>query len=315
MRRARRAVTILLITVVSLQLSLDGGVAALFHHDVAVTEVMPSRTVAGRGSTMPVNVTLENQGNFTETFNVTLTASKPQPITARFELFGSAAEGWGFTPGTITSPGPPLMLNLGDFVNLTLTSADDMRHSFFVDYSGNGIPCCGEPVSPDFGGTAPSAVNFQFTADTAGTVRYYCQYETAVMNGSFVVNPPSVNTTLIGREELTLESGVATTLLFSLNTSGFSYGAYTLKAEADAVLDESDSEDNSASQGGVYVTTLGDLNGDLTVDIFDAVIIALAFGATPASSSWNPNANVIGDFVIDIFDMVVVALRFGETVE
>lgn len=264
---------------------------------------------------MPVNVTLENQGNFTETFNVTLTASKPHPMTVSFELFGSAAEGWGFTPGTIMSPGPPLVVNLGDVVNLTLNSVDDIRHNFFVDYSGNGIPCCGEPISPDFGGTAPSVVNFGFIADTAGATRYYCQYETTVMNGSFVVNPPSVNTTLVGREELTLESGVTTTLLFSWNTSGFSYGAYTLKAKADAVQGESDSEDNSASQGGIQVTNLGDLNGDFMVDIFDAVIIALAFGATPTSSNWNPNANVTGDSVIDIFDMVVVALHFGDTGE
>ena len=283
----------------------------LLYHDVAVTEVNPLKTVAWQGSPIQVNVTLENQGNFTEAFNVTLTASRPEPRVVSFELFGSALGGWGFTPGSIMTPGPALMVNLGDLVNLTLTSADDVQHNFFVDYSGNGIPCCGEPVSPDFGGTAPTTVSFQFIADNAGTCSYYCQYETLVMCGSFIVNPRFVNTTLVGKGRLTLASGESTTTLFSWNTSGFGYGDYTLTAET-IVPEDLDSEDNSASEGGIYVTILGDLTGDFAVDIFDAVLVALAFGASPTSPNWNPNADATGDSIVDIFDMVIVALHFGD---
>jgi len=40
-------------------------------HDVAVTNVAPSKTVVGQNCSMSVNVTVENQGDFTETFDVT----------------------------------------------------------------------------------------------------------------------------------------------------------------------------------------------------------------------------------------------------
>ena len=41
-------------------------------HDVAVTNVTPSKTVVGQGYSTSINVTVENQGDFTETFNVTV---------------------------------------------------------------------------------------------------------------------------------------------------------------------------------------------------------------------------------------------------
>jgi len=44
-------------------------------HDVAVMDIMPSKTVVGQGYNMSINVTVENQGNFTETFNVSLYAN------------------------------------------------------------------------------------------------------------------------------------------------------------------------------------------------------------------------------------------------
>jgi len=58
---------------------------------------------------------------------------------------------------------------------------------------------------------------------------------------------------------------------------------------------------------------LGDINKDKMVDIFDCVIIALAFSSTPRDPNWNPVADINSDNLVDIFDIVVVALHFGET--
>jgi len=54
-----------------------------------------------------------------------------------------------------------------------------------------------------------------------------------------------------------------------------------------------------------------DLNNDCTVDIFDIVILGLAFGARPGDPHWDPRADVVEDALIDIFDIVKLALVFG----
>ena len=43
-------------------------------HDVAITKVSPSKTFVGQSYSTSINVTAENQGDYTETFNVTLYA-------------------------------------------------------------------------------------------------------------------------------------------------------------------------------------------------------------------------------------------------
>ncbi|MGA3192149.1 MAG: PQQ-binding-like beta-propeller repeat protein [Candidatus Bathyarchaeia archaeon] len=56
--------------------SLDGEVYAFgVHYDVAVTNVAPSKTVVGQGFSATINVTVADQGDFTETFNVTAFAN------------------------------------------------------------------------------------------------------------------------------------------------------------------------------------------------------------------------------------------------
>jgi len=44
----------------------------IISHDVAITSITPSSTIVYQGGTVSINVTAKNQGDFTETFNVTL---------------------------------------------------------------------------------------------------------------------------------------------------------------------------------------------------------------------------------------------------
>jgi len=57
-----------------------GGYFATIVHDIAVTNVTLSKTVVGQGYSMPINVTVANQGDFTETFNVTVYADQNATI-------------------------------------------------------------------------------------------------------------------------------------------------------------------------------------------------------------------------------------------
>ena len=45
-------------------------------HDIAVTNVTPSKTVVGQGYSLNINVTVANQGDYTETFNLTVYANE-----------------------------------------------------------------------------------------------------------------------------------------------------------------------------------------------------------------------------------------------
>jgi hypothetical protein len=64
----------------------------------------------------------------------------------------------------------------------------------------------------------------------------------------------------------------------------------------------------------VFVYRSPDLNGDHKVNIIDLVGVAIAFGSTPTSSNWNPNADLNRDNAVNIVDIVIVAVNFGRTV-
>ncbi len=106
---------------------------------------------------------------------------------AQFTLFGRiiSPAGWGFTSGTVMSPGPDLTVLPGESVTLSLTSADSAFHNWGVDYNNNGSPDAGEPLSNTFGS---SGTTFTFTATTlAGTYNYHCFIHPGPMVGKFIV--------------------------------------------------------------------------------------------------------------------------------
>jgi hypothetical protein len=123
-------------------------------------------------------------------FVAIVTAQVPKAgaaTTHNFTLYGSYVKGgWGFTSGNITSPGPKLVVEQGDTVNLTLISDDGVTHHFFVSYTNLTTLSAGDPQSPDFSGT----VNYSFNAtNTIGTYTYRCYFHPTLMWGYFQVVP------------------------------------------------------------------------------------------------------------------------------
>jgi hypothetical protein len=56
-----------------------------------------------------------------------------------------------------------------------------------------------------------------------------------------------------------------------------------------------------------------DVNNDLKVDIYDVVLGARAYGATPADPDWNPRCDLAEPYgVVDLFDIMVTAGSYGE---
>ena len=164
-------------------------------HDVAVTNVTSSKTVVGQGYSASINITVENQGDYTETFNVTLYA----------------------------------------------------------------------------------------------------------------------NETSIELQTITLTNGSSTTLTFAWNTSGFAYGNYTISAFADTVPAETDTADNTYTDGWVKVTVAGDIDGSGRVDIGDLGLLGVAWFSTPTSPNWNPNADIDGSGRVDLGDLGILGVNWFKT--
>jgi len=56
---------------------------------------------------------------------------------------------------------------------------------------------------------------------------------------------------------------------------------------------------------------VGDVKRDYTVDIFDLVKVAGAYGTSLGDPKWDPPSDVNGDGTVDIFDLVLVAGQYG----
>ena len=112
---------------------------------------------------------------------------------------------------------------------------------------------------------------------------------------------------------ITLTNGTSTTITLTLNASSLVKGNYAIRAYAAPVSGETDILDNESPDTWVIVAAPGDIDANRIIDIFDCVIVALAFSSTPSDPNWNPIADINSDGIVDIFDIVVVALHFGET--
>lgn len=123
-----------------------------------------------------------------------------------------------------------------------------------------------------------------------------------------------INTTIVSTfKDVALTGRSQTTLNFTWQTSAFARGDYMITTHADPAQNEPDTRDNTLTYSRIVVTITGDINGDGTVNILDAIILANVFGSTPASSNWNPNADLNSDNIVNILDAITLANNFGRT--
>jgi hypothetical protein len=113
------------------------------------------------------------------------------------------------------------------------------------------------------------------------------------------------NTYALGPSSIGLTAGTPATLLNS---------AYPHQAVNPVIL-------NNASY--TWPRIPGDINGNGTVNILDAILLASMFGShgpnydypgEPASPNWNPNADLNGDNIVDMLDAILLANNFGQSI-
>jgi hypothetical protein len=250
--------------------------APFFPADIACTDVTPSKTVVGQGYSLNINVTVENQGDSTETFGV---------VAPYFEgVISPTSENWK----TFWSMGD---VNLDGYINLTDLNRIAAKYGWHG--TPGGIP---EDINSD------GEVNFN-------DVSICTLYQGKNIWTYFGLPLPPKGTQRGAR----LHPGSQTTLTFTWSTTGFAKGNYTIWAYAWPVQGETDTADNTLTDGSVIVAMVGDVNGDGYINIKDIVLVSAIFGSQKGWPDYNPNYDVNGDGYINIKDIVLVSANFGAT--
>jgi hypothetical protein len=110
---------------------------------------------------------------------------------------------------------------------------------------------------------------------------------------------------------LNLLNGTSVNLTCLGNTSSCGYGNYTLSLYC-VPNGTDEAAYNFTYTGIVEVTIPGDVNGDGTVNVLDAIIVSNAFLATPNSSNWNSNADINNDNSVNILDAIILSNNFNQ---
>lgn len=243
--------------------------------DVAVTNVAPSKTVVGKGFCSNINATVANQGEFDETLDVTAYYGND---TLTFEKWEN-------------------LWSMGD-VN---------RDGYINDTDGDLIM--------QASGSTPGAPNWNQDADlnkdlivNYNDLSIWMSHKGLDLWTYFIAGAP------IGTQTgVNLSPGTSTTLTLTWNTTSVPYGNHIISAYARPFQGEIHIADNNYADGTVQVTIAGDINGDRIVNAYDLYALGKAFNSTPASFSWNPNADIDNDLVINANDLTILSKNHGKT--
>lgn len=93
------------------------------------------------------------------------------------------------------------------------------------------------------------------------------------------------------------------------------YGNSTLQLTEVILLDSQlKSIDKTLIHGTVQVKIPGDVNGDRIVNILDLAALGKAYGSSPGSPNWNPQADINSDLIIDVLDLAILSKNYGKAV-
>jgi hypothetical protein len=185
-----------------------------------------------------------------------------------------------------------------------------------IDLMATGINILNHGCSIYNNDTYANGTNYNYPVEvtvrnngTQESESFYVRLEVYWINGSLSE----------GYSEIQVSNLAAKTSMIVNFTSLFRpahVGSYRLIATADSqnnILEASETN-NSYTLNNIAVTIIGDINGDGTVNIFDAVVISLAWGSTPSSDWWNIRAEINHDKVVNLLDGVRIGLHWGEKI-
>jgi len=272
-------------------------------HDVAVTNVTASPTAVLPGTIVYVNVTVQDEGQFAEVFNLTAYANS-QAIGTQL-----------------------VSLNIGDLANLSFTwdttgyGKGDYNISASVSLApgevnaGNNTGMANTPVTILVLGHDVAVISVEPIRTVVGQGYNLSIWVTVKDYGTFseTFNVTAyANATLIETQTVTLASAEKADLLLTNSTASMTMGEYTVNATAGPVPGQTDTTDNNLTGGNVCVTIPGDVDGNFKVDMNDVILILWAFGSTTGMPNYNANCDIADIGKVDMEDVVITLLNFGE---
>jgi len=283
----------------------SGGFFSNLMRDVAIVNVVRSRSWAYHGWPVNITVTAKNLGNKSETFDVK--AYYDSNLIGALPIVGLAPGAeinvtitWnttGVPEGTYTIKGEattvPYEINTAN--NIFIDGTVEIK-AFIHDVAiinvipSRGWVFQGNPLNITV--TAKNLGNFTETFD----VKAY--YDSNLIGALPIVG---------------LAPGAEINVTFTWNTTDVEpCHNYTIKGEATAVSFEFNMTNNIYIDGKVKVRFVGDVDGDGKVDMVDMWEVAQAFGSYPGHPRWNPGADINGDNIIDMVDLWLIAHNFGK---
>ncbi|UCG35916.1 MAG: PKD domain-containing protein [Candidatus Bathyarchaeota archaeon] len=119
------------------------------------------------------------------------------------------------------------------------------------------------------------------------------------------------NTTIVAIfENITQASETVTTLSTVWDTTGFTNGIYSINTQVTNHRGETNIVHMYSLE--ICVSLLGDVDGNLNVNIYDIVLAASVYGLHKDVPLYNANCDVDDDGDIDLFDVVLIAGNYGK---
>jgi parallel beta-helix repeat protein len=270
-------------------------------HAVATINVTPFEAIVKRGNITQGNVSIINQGHFSEIFNVTVYANGTA-VDTQVDI-AVASGGSAVVTYTWNTTG----FELGDY-NMSAYAGPVIGEVYVVDnvYMDGWIHVGYHDIAVLNITTSRVLIGRGFNVTISVTLENQGDY-----NETFDLFVYS-NSTVVGVFNVELLVGNSTIISFTWGTSGFAYGNYTVNADAVPVPSETELEDNTLSIGMIKVSIPGDINGDFKVDPYDFALFSRAYGTTPGMPKWNMYADFNCNDRVGPEDFAIMSKYYGQ---
>ena len=278
-------------------------------HDIAVTNVAPASTSVTESATLNISVTVTNTGNFTETFNIGVTANGTSVAANQIatSLAAAATKTLTFTWNTTSFLiGSYNIVAAAGPVTGETNTLDNTRSGGIVQIVPPGADHDIEVLE-----IVPrnTAIGQGFILNISVTVA-----NTGIFTETFDVAVFANATQAASNQTAaSLNPGANVTLVFRWNTTGWTIGNYTLNAIAGPVAGDTDT-DNTLVFESIYVMLRGDVNNDGAVNMKDIIDIlnSHAFNAFSGTARYKPYMDMDANGRIDMRDILAIVLNFSK---